>query len=87
MIFNSHTGTTVELNIPLSQPWAKDIIRKSAKTSGFAAARRDAKVKEVSKEMLPGGGQSNCISIVYEQDPSFIPQVPSKIVEERRRSA
>ena len=38
MIFNSRDGTTVELDIYLLHAWAKDIIRESAKTSGFAAA-------------------------------------------------
>ena len=47
MIFDSHDGITVELDISLLHQWAKDIVRESAKTTGFAAARRETQRSKI----------------------------------------
>ena len=67
-VFDSQSGSTVELDISMAHPHSCDIITRAAKQEGDAAEYREKKKKaKYDKEHLANGRSSSCIPIVFER--------------------
>ena len=66
-VFDTQSGSTVELDISMAHPHSCDIITRAAKQEGAAAEYREKKKKaKYDKERLANGRSSSCIPIVFE---------------------
>ena len=67
LVYDSETGSNVELDVALAHPWASDILPRAATTGGSAAMRREQiKENKYAQERLPGGYSPTVVPLVFE---------------------
>ena len=67
LVYDSETGSNIELDVALAHPWASDILPCAATTGGSAAMRREQiKENKYAQEQLPGGYCPTVVPLVFE---------------------
>ena len=67
LVYDSETGSNVELDVALAHPWASDILPRAATTGGSAAVRREQiKENKYTQERLPSGYSPTVVPLVFE---------------------
>ena len=67
LVYDSETGSNVELDVALAHPWASDILPRAATTGGSAAMRREQiKENKYAHERLPGRYSPTVVPLVFE---------------------